>query len=111
MCKKRKHHQYVNDYFKPATSMNINNMIKQAIPDAPKKSGISDSEGLSKAYNSPNAIYIDGNKAYVAGTRSIGEAFKDWPKRATWHTTNIERYGQLTDALKDNPQVDTIIGH
>ena len=111
MFKKKKHHKYLNDYFKPPTSMKINNIIKQAIPDAPKNSGITDSEGLARAYDAPNAIYIDGNKAYVAGTRSGGEAWRDWPKIATWRTTNIERYGQLTDALKGNPQVDTIIGH
>ena len=46
MFKKRKHHQYVNDYFKPPTSMKIDNIIAQAIPDAPKNNGMSDSEGL-----------------------------------------------------------------
>ena len=58
MFKKRKRNQYVNDYFKPPTSMKVNNIIKQAIPDAPKNSGISDSEGLARAYSAPNAIYI-----------------------------------------------------
>jgi len=104
----------MNDYVQPAASMKVNNIIKQVIPVtpiAPRSSGISDSEGLSRAYSSPNAIYIDGNKAYVAGTRSASEAFHDWPKIATWNTTHIERYGQLTDALKNNDQVDTLIGH
>ena len=117
MFKKRKRRKYLNDYYQPPTSMKIQNIISKAIPVepivpvGPKNSGLSDSEGLSKAYSSPNAIYIDGNKAYVAGTRSAGEAFRDWGKIATWNTTHIERYGQLTDALKNNPQVDTIIGH
>jgi hypothetical protein len=48
---------------------------------------------------------------YVAGTRSIGEAARDWWKIPAGKTTEIERYGQLTEALKNNPQVDTIIGH
>jgi len=113
MVKKRKHHKYLNDYYQPATSMKINNIIRQAIPDIPqpKNSGMSDYEGLQKAYSAPNAVYIDGNKAYVAGTRSFGEAVRDWGKIATWNTTHIERYGQLTEALKNNPQVDTLIGH
>jgi hypothetical protein len=114
MNKKRKHVKFLNDYVKPPTSMKVNNIIKQAIPDipvAPKNSGLSDEEGLSRAYNSPNAIYIDGNKAYVAGTRSVHEMIYDWPKIATWNTNHIERYGQLTNALNDNPQVDTLIGH
>ena len=39
MFKKKKHHTYLNDYFKPPTSMKINTIIKQAIPDAPTNSG------------------------------------------------------------------------
>ena len=96
MFKRKKHHKYLNDYYQPATSMKINNIIKQVIPDipSPKNSGISDEEGLQRAYNAPNAIYIDGNKAYVAGARSAGEAWRDWEKNATWNTTQVERYGQ-----------------
>lgn len=111
MFKKRKHRKYLNDYYQPPTSMKIQNIISKAIPVTPKNSGLSDSEGLRRAYSSPNAVFIDGNKAYVAGTRSAGEAFRDWGKIATWNTSHIERYGQLTEALKNNPQVDTLIGH
>ena len=94
--------------------MKINKIINQVFPDndnKPKNTGISDSEGLTKAYAAPNAIFVDGNKMYVAGTRSIGEAARDWWKTPAGKTTEIERYGQLTEALKNNPQVDTIIGH
>lgn len=119
MFKKRKQNKYLNDYFQPPTSMKINNIIRQAIPNKPNipdkptptNSGLSDSEGLQRAYNAPNAIFIDGNKAYVAGTRSFKEAVTDWPRIGTWQTGHIERFGQLTEALKDNPQVDTLIGH
>jgi pimeloyl-ACP methyl ester carboxylesterase len=114
MNKRKKHHKYLNDYFTPVTSMKMNNIIKQAIPvypDPPPNHGLSDAEGLARAYSAPNAVYVDGNKAYIAGTRSIGEAFRDWGKIARWDTTHIERYGQLTEALKNNPQVDTLIGH
>ena len=60
MFKKRKHHQYLNDYIRPTPSMKVNNIIAQAIPDtpvAPRNSGISDTEGLARAYAAPNAIY------------------------------------------------------
>ena len=114
MFNKRKQRKYLNDYVKPPTSMKLNNIIRQAIPVipvAPRNSGLSDEVGLKRAYDAPNAVFIDGNKAYVAGTRSAGEAWRDWGKIATWDTRHVERYGQLTDALKDNPQVDTLIGH
>ena len=51
---KKKKHSYVNSYYKPLTSMKINKIINEAIPDKPKNTGISDNEGLSKAYDSPN---------------------------------------------------------
>jgi hypothetical protein len=121
MFKRKKREQYLNSYFKPTTSMKINKIINEAIPSPdkpspgkpsqPKNSGISDSEGLSRAYNAPNAIFVDGNKMYVAGTRSLQEAITDWPRIGTWQTGHINRFGQVVFALNDNPQVDTLIGH
>ena len=98
MFKKKK--KYLNSYFKPITTMKTNKIINDAIPDAPKNnnSGISDSEGLSKAYSAPNAVFVDGNKMYVAGTRSFGEAVRDWWKIPAGKTVDVERYGQLTEA-------------
>ena len=64
MDQKKKHlkdivrQQYVNSYFKPVNSMKVDNIIRQAIPDKPSNSGISDSEGLSRAYSAPNSIFV-----------------------------------------------------
>ena len=46
----------MNDYVQPAASMKVNNIIRQVIPVtpiAPRNSGISDSEGLSREYIVP----------------------------------------------------------
>ena len=111
MFKKRKQ-QYVNSYYKPLTSMKIDNIIKQAIPDEPTNSGVSDSEGLSKAYDSSNSIFIDGNKMYIAGTHNLRDVWDDVTKVPFWgDIKDSERYQQTEAALKDNPQVDTIISH
>ena len=60
---KRKKQQYVNSYSKPVNSMKINNIISKVHNDINNNANkISDSEGLSKAYNSPNSIHIEGNK-------------------------------------------------
>ena len=37
-------------------------------PEPPKNSGLSDEEGLRKANASPDNIYVDGDRMYVAGT-------------------------------------------
>jgi len=37
MFKRRKRHQYVNSYFKPAASMKVNKIIQEAIPDKPHR--------------------------------------------------------------------------
>jgi len=60
MFKRRKRHQYVNSYFKPAASMKVNKIIQEAIPDKPHRnnSGMTDAEGLNKAYSAPNSIFM-----------------------------------------------------
>ena len=109
MFKKRKQ-QYVNSYYKPLTSMKIDNIIKQAIPDKPANSGISDSEGLSRAYNAPNSIYVDGNKMYIAGTHNLGDVVDDL-KIPLHDVQNTMRYKEATTVLNNSPDVDTIISH
>ena len=112
MFKRRKRHQYVNSYFKPAASMKVNKIIQEAIPDKPHRnnSGMTDAEGLNKAYSAPNSIFIDGNKMYISGTHTGRDVF-DWKLLPLGLTKYSERYGQAEAALKDNPQIDTVIGH
>ena len=70
MFKRKKRHQYVNSYFKPITSMKVNKIINEAKPNKPINSGLTDSEGLSRAYSAPNSTYIDGNRMYISGTHT-----------------------------------------
>ena len=92
--------------------MKINNIINKAIPDEPPNviNRISDAEGLSKAYNSPNSIFIDGNRMYIAGTHTPRDVW-DWGKIPIGDVVHSERYQQANEALKNNPQVTEVIGH
>jgi hypothetical protein len=111
MFKQKKHHQYVNSYFKPITSMKLNKIISKAKDDNNHHNNkMSDSEGLSKAYNSPNSIYVDGNRMYISGTHTPKDVY-DWKLIPLGLVKYSERYGQAEAALKDNPQITEVIGH
>lgn len=90
--------------------------------------GLSDAEGLTKAYESPGKIHIDGNKMYISGTTPtplgddlistatntrnwIQDWSDDFTKVPLGLTSLSERYQQAQQALSENPQVDTLVGH
>ena len=110
MFKRKRKEKYLNSYFKPITSMKMNNIIKQAIPEAPRNSGLSDNEGLRIADKAPNSVFVDGNRMYISGTHTLRD-FMDWPRIPLGDVVTSERYGQAVEALKNNPQVDTLITH
>ena len=84
----------------PRTAINPFNRISQ----------LSDAEGLRRAYQQPNHIYINNNRMYVAGSKSI----EDWkdnlliPPQLTEHH-NI--YRSALEELKDNQNVTELVGH
>ena len=111
MFKKKREHLYDRSYFKPITSMKVNKIIEEAIPDKPNNiNKISDSEGLSRAYKAPNSVFIDGNRMFIAGTHT-GKDVYDWKLIPLGLVKYSSRYQEADAALKDNPQVDTVIGH
>ena len=103
---KKKNHQYVNSYFKPATSVKVNNIINNAIPPTPKpvpnNIKISDSVGLSRAYKAPNSVYIDGDRMFIAGAHTTKDVY-DWKLIPLGLVKYSFRYGEADAALKDNP--------
>jgi len=110
---KRRNHQVFNSYVKPITSMKINNIINKANDDMNHHNNrVSVNDGFDKAYNSPNSIFIDGNRMYIAGTHNLRDVWDDITKIPVWgDVRNSERYQQAEEALKNNPQIDTIFGH
>ena len=80
---------------------------------------IADNEGLRRAYNQPNRIYVNGNRMYVAGTTwtdgytgklSFNDAIDDI-KIPFFQTRNIQRYKDAEQVLQDNPNINTLVGH
>ena len=99
------------DVSKPyTTSPNISKVIDTI--SSTKTPTISDAEGLKKAYELPNKVYVDNNtnKMYIAGTSSLQDVWDDL--KIPFHlTSNSVRYEQAEQALKDNPNIKTVVGH
>lgn len=91
--------------------------LKQPSPTAtqfkmePVVQHISDQEGLRKAYEQPNHIYIDKNRMYIAGSKSV----QDWIDNALFIPTNTtvfhNIYRSASEELQKNPQITEVIGH
>ena len=97
-------------------------------PEPPKNSGLSDAEGLRKAYTSPDNVFVDGDHMYVAGTtvspigddlastvRNTREFIQDWTDNIEKLPLNLtkatKRYQQAYRELVKNPQITTLVGH
>jgi hypothetical protein len=75
------------------------------------KKTMSDAEGLSKAYKQPDHIFVNDNKMYVAGSKSVS----DWRDNFMFIPQKMTRfhniYKSVDQALKENPQVNHLVGH
>jgi len=88
-----------------------NNIVEKtkAVLNKPKKE-ISDSEGLSRAYKQQDKLYINNNKLYIAGTSSLRDVYDDL-KIPFQLTRYSQRYKDAEKVLRNNPDIDTLIGH
>ena len=72
---------------------------------------ISNTQGIKRAYDTDNKIYIKGNKMYVGGTVSKNDWLENFTKLKTGNIRNMARYKEAKRVLMENPQVDTLLGH
>ena len=80
------------------------------------KNKIEDRQGLTNAYRSPSGIYRTGNTLYISGTGGKdGDFEKDWIDNFTKlpfrNDHNPQKYKDVMEALKDNPDVSRLVGH
>ena len=72
---------------------------------------ITNTEGLNRAYHQGD-FYVHGNTLYIAGSHTARDWYDDFTKVPAWgDLRNSVRYQRALDALKNNPRVDTVIGH
>ena len=67
-------------------------------------------EGMAKAYASPDGLYKEGGRLYIAGTRG-GQDVMDWPKIAFGTFRNSAIYQRAEPAFKEDPGINMVIGH
>ena len=80
------------------------------------KNKIEDRQGLTNAYRSPSGIYRTGNTLYISGTGGKdGDWERDWIDNFTKlpfrNAHNTQKYKDVMEALKKNPDVKRLVGH
>jgi len=73
---------------------------------------MTDKEGLQRAYNTKDGVYIFGNRMYLAGSKSLNDWKDDVLHIPAWgDSRKIQRYQDAKKALMDHPEVTNITGH
>lgn len=72
---------------------------------------MTDAEGLSRAYKHGD-YYVNGKTMYVAGSHTAKDWYDDVTKIPFWgDLRDSTRYQNADQGFKENPQVDTLVGH
>ena len=80
------------------------------------KEKVEDRFGLTNAYRSPSGIYRTGKTLYISGTGGKdGDFERDWIDNFTKlpfrNAHNTQKYKDVMEALKKNPDVTRLVGH
>ena len=90
---------------------NIENQLNKMLKSNGK---ISNTQGINLAYDSPNKVYIKDNNMYIAGTSSANDVLEDLTKLpfgVLGGVKDMQRYITADEILKQNPHIDTLVGH
>lgn len=104
-----------NDRFTPSLKRSASKYEKIQIrqkPNIAKQSKtITDRQGLEIAYRQPNGIYNFGNTIYVAGTKSLNDAFDDL--KIPFHATKFTQRYSDAEKYVANPtnNISNVVGH
>ena len=75
---------------------------------------ISNTQGIKMAYDRGNKIYVRDNKMYIGGTTSMTnwlENLTKLPFGVLGGVRDMERYIEAERILKENPQINELVGH
>ena len=76
-----------------------------------KNDTITDTQGLTRAYAQGDA-YVHGNTLYISGSHTAKDFYDDVTKVPFWgDLQNSTRFQEAEKFLKDNPQIERVVGH
>jgi hypothetical protein len=80
-------------------------------PDLVQPVDISDEDGLTKAYSSENGLYHHHNKLFIAGTKSLQDAWDDLKIPFGKTMDGVRADNANAYYLANQSSIDTVIGH
>ena len=96
---------------------NTRNKINDEVPEelAGRENNCTDAVGLRLAYESPDGLYQNGTRLYIAGTggggRWIGDLYDDITKVPFNRTNETQRYKDAKRKIEEEGNIEQIIGH
>ena len=95
---------------KPDSEVQTEKFKRPNTPEEYKAFHKTNEDGIKKAYEASEGYFKDGNKLYIAGTKDIADVL-DWGKLVAGDYKNSKIYKNADEVIKNNPDIDTVIGH
>ena len=100
-------------YEAPNTRNKINDEVREEL--AGRENNLTDAMGLRLAYESPDGIYQNGTRLYVAGTggggRWLGDLYDDVSKVPFNRTNQTQRFKDAKRKIEEEGNIEQVIGH
>ena len=100
-------------YEAPINRNKINDEVKKEL--AGRENNLTDAMGLRLAYESPDGLYQNGTRLYIAGTggggRWLGDLYDDITKVPFNRTNETQRFKDAKQKIEEEGNVEQIIGH
>ena len=100
-------------YEPPNNSNKINEDVRKEL--AGRENNLTDAMGLRLAYESPDGLYQNGTRLYIAGTggggRWLGDLYDDITKVPFHRTNETQRFKDAKRKIEEEGNIEQIIGH
>ena len=100
-------------YEAPTTRSKINEEVREEL--AGRENNLTDAMGLRLAYESPDGLYQNGTRLYVAGTggggRWLGDLYDDITTVPFNKTNETQRFKDAKRKIEEEGNIEQIIGH